>query len=78
MSSVVAERRIDLTEEIYQGHARLAGHLKNVIWEHHSHEETASNFDGSMFYASRSLLRAADRRDAARAFLRTRPRDEAD
>lgn len=52
----MAERLIDLTQEIYQGMPVYPGHLKTVIWEHHSHEETASNFEGGMSYASRGLL----------------------
>src|SRR5260221_8620639 len=32
------------------------GHLKTVIWEHHSHEETKKNFEGGFSYQSRGLL----------------------
>jgi kynurenine formamidase len=49
-------RLLDLTQEIYQGMLVYPGHLKTVIWEHHSHEETARNFDGGFSYQSRGLL----------------------
>ena len=29
------------------------GHLKTVIWEHASHEETAARFEGGLSYQSR-------------------------
>src|SRR5436309_13644112 len=47
---------IDLSQEIYQGMYVYPGHLKTVIWEHHSHEETAKNFEGGFSYQSRGLL----------------------
>src|SRR2546423_1502885 len=49
-------RLIDLSQEIYQGMLVYPGHLKTVIWEHHSHEETARNFEGGFSYQSRGLL----------------------
>ena len=49
-------RLIDLTQEIYQGMYVYPGHLKTVIWEHHSHEETRKNFEGGFSYQSRGLL----------------------
>src|SRR5437762_7699410 len=49
-------RFIDLSQEIYQGMYVYPGHLKTVIWEHHSHEETAKNFEGGFSYQSRGLL----------------------
>jgi kynurenine formamidase len=49
-------RLIDLTQEIYQGMQVYPGHLKTVIWEHHSHEETVKNFEGGFSYQSRGLL----------------------
>jgi kynurenine formamidase len=49
-------RLIDLSQEIYQGMFVYPGHLKTVIWEHHSHEETRKNFEGGFSYQSRGLL----------------------
>lgn len=47
---------VDLSQEIYQGMYVFPGHLKTVIWEHHSHEETRKNFEGGFSYTSRGLL----------------------
>jgi kynurenine formamidase len=47
---------IDLSQEIYQGMYVYPGHLKTVIWEHHSHEETRKNFEGGFSYQSKALL----------------------
>ncbi|GAC1567907.1 MAG: cyclase family protein [Ktedonobacteraceae bacterium] len=49
-------RLIDLSQEIYQGMFVYPGHLKTVVWEHHSHEETRKNFEGGFSYQSRGLL----------------------
>ena len=49
-------RLLDLTQEIYQGMMVYPGHLKTVIWEHHSHADTAPNFEGGFSYQSRGLL----------------------
>lgn len=32
------------------------GHLKTVVWDHHSHWETEKNFEGGFSYASKGLL----------------------
>lgn len=47
---------IDLTQEIYQGMPVYPGHQKTVIWTHHTHEETAKNFEGGFSYQSRGVL----------------------
>ena len=47
---------IDLSQEIYQGMNVYPGHLKTVIWEHASHEETAKNFEGGFSFRSSGLL----------------------
>lgn len=47
---------LDLSQEIYQGMYVYPGHLKTVVWEHHSHEETKRNFEGGFSYQSRGLL----------------------
>jgi kynurenine formamidase len=49
-------RLIDLSQEIYQGMFVYPGHLKTVVWEHHSHEETRKSFEGGFSYQSRGLL----------------------
>src|SRR5260370_12361848 len=49
-------RLIDLTQEVFQGMQVYPGHLKTVIWEHHTHEETVKNFEGGFSYQSRGLL----------------------
>jgi kynurenine formamidase len=49
-------RLLDLSQEIYQGMNVYPGHLKTVIWEHHTHEETKKNFEGGFSYQSRGLL----------------------
>src|SRR5258708_16124648 len=53
---IAMSRLIDLSQEIYQGMFVYPGHLKTVIWEHHSHDETKNNFDGGFSYQSRVLL----------------------
>jgi kynurenine formamidase len=47
---------IDLSQEIYQGMSVYPGHLKTVVWEHASHEETARNFEGGFSFRSSGLL----------------------
>jgi kynurenine formamidase len=47
---------IDLSQEIYQGMNVYPGHLKTVVWEHASHEETARNFEGGFSFRSSGLL----------------------
>jgi kynurenine formamidase len=49
-------RLVDLSQEIYQGMGVYPGHLKTVIWEHASHEETAARFEGGMSYQSSGLM----------------------
>src|SRR3954467_9324368 len=47
---------IDLAQEIYQGMPVYPGHLKTVIWQHASHEETGRNFEGGFSFVSSGLL----------------------
>lgn len=49
-------RFVDLSQEIYQGMPVYAGHLKTVVWQHHSHEDTAPQFDSDFSYQSLGLL----------------------
>jgi kynurenine formamidase len=47
---------VDLSQEIYQGMPVYAGHLRTVIWQHHSHEETAEFFDSDFSYQSLGVM----------------------
>ena len=47
---------IDLSQEIYQGMHVYPGHLKTVLWEHASHEETAKNFEGGFSFVSSGIM----------------------
>ncbi|MBV9194800.1 MAG: cyclase family protein, partial [Solirubrobacterales bacterium] len=49
-------RIIDLSQEIYQGMPVYAGHLKTVVFQHHSHEDTAPNFDSGFSYQSLGVM----------------------
>src|SRR5438105_13721607 len=70
-------RLIDLSQEIYQGMYVYPGHLKTIIWEHHSHEETAKNFEGGFSYQSRGLLMSAHGPTHVDALSHLDPRPEA-
>lgn len=47
---------IDLTQEIYQGMPVYPGHLKTIVWEHNTHEETAKIMEAGYSYTTRGLL----------------------
>jgi kynurenine formamidase len=47
---------VDLTQEIYQGMPVYPGHLKTVVWDHHTHLETEHVFESHFTYASKGLL----------------------
>jgi kynurenine formamidase len=49
-------RIVDLSQEIYQGMLVYPGHLKTVIWEHASHEETRLRFEGGFSFQSMGLM----------------------
>jgi kynurenine formamidase len=49
-------RLVDLSQEIYQGMPVYAGHLKTVVFQHHSHEDTAPQFDSDFSYQSLGIL----------------------
>jgi kynurenine formamidase len=49
-------RLVDLSQEIYQGMGVYPGHLKTVIWEHASHEETAKLFEGGFSFCSSGIM----------------------
>jgi kynurenine formamidase len=46
---------IDLSQEIFEGMRVYPGHLETRVWEHHSHDDTASKFEGGFSYASRGI-----------------------
>jgi kynurenine formamidase len=49
-------RLVDLSQEIYQGMPVYAGHLKTVVFQHHTHEDTAPQFDSDFSYQSLGIL----------------------
>jgi kynurenine formamidase len=49
-------RIIDLSQEIYQGMPVYAGHLKTVVFQHHTHEDTAPQFESDFSYQTLGLL----------------------
>lgn len=49
-------RLVDLSQEIYQGMPVYKGHLKTVVFQHHSHEETAANFESDFSFQSLGIL----------------------
>ena len=49
-------RFVDLSQEIYQGMGVYPGHLKTVIWDHATHQETVRYFDGGFSFHSQGLM----------------------
>jgi len=47
---------IDLSQEIYQGMPVFPGHLKTIVWNHTTHEETVKTLEKGYSYQSRGLL----------------------
>ena len=47
---------IDLSQEIFQGMPVYPGHVKTVIWDHHTHQETAKTLNNKFSYATRGIL----------------------
>jgi kynurenine formamidase len=45
-------RLIDLSQEIYEGMPVYAGHLETKVWQHHTFDDTAPNFDSEFAYQS--------------------------
>jgi kynurenine formamidase len=45
-------RIIDLSQEIYEGMPLYAGHLETKVWQHHTFDDTAPNFDSDFAYQS--------------------------
>ncbi len=49
-------RLVDLSVEIYQGMNVYPGHLKTVIFQHATHEETAQRFEGGFSFQTTGIL----------------------
>lgn len=49
-------RLIDLSQEIYTGMCVYPGHLKTVVFDHASHEETSERFEGGFSFQTTGLL----------------------
>jgi kynurenine formamidase len=49
-------RIVDISQEIFQGMQVYPGHLKTVVWDHASHEETRRLFDGGFSFASMGIM----------------------
>ena len=47
---------VDLSQEIYQGMPVYPGHLKTLVWEHHTHKETGAALGTGFSYETRGLL----------------------
>ncbi len=43
---------VDLSQEIYDGMPVYAGHLETKVWQHHSFDDTAPNFDSEFAFQS--------------------------
>ncbi|MCW7945722.1 hypothetical protein AAW14_27885 [Streptomyces hygroscopicus] len=47
---------IDLSQDIYQGMMVYPGHLKTVVFDHATHEETALRFDSGFSFQTKGLM----------------------
>jgi kynurenine formamidase len=47
---------IDLSQDIYQGMQVYPGHLKTVVFDHTTHEETAPRFDSGFSFQTKGLI----------------------
>ncbi len=70
-------RLVDLSQEIYQGMPVYAGHLKTVVWQHHSHAETAPMFESDFSYQSLGLMMCDHGPTHVDALSHLDPRDDA-
>lgn len=52
----MARRIVDLSQLIYQGMPVYPGHVKTVIWEHLSHEESRRQIGTGFSYQTRGLM----------------------
>jgi kynurenine formamidase len=49
-------RTVDLSQDIYEGMMVYPGHLKTVLFDHASHEETAERFDGGFSFQTKGVM----------------------
>lgn len=49
-------RLIDLSQEIYQGMQVYPGHLKTVMFDHATHEETRNRFEGGFSFQTKGVM----------------------
>lgn len=49
-------RIVDLSQDIYEGMMVYPGHLKTVVFDHATHEETAPRFDSGFSFQTKGLL----------------------
>ena len=47
---------VDLSQDIYQGMQVYPGHLKTVVFDHASHEETAPRFEGGFSFQTKGFM----------------------
>ncbi|MCU1687399.1 MAG: Kynurenine formamidase [Amycolatopsis sp.] len=47
---------VDLSQDIYQGMMVYPGHLKTVVFDHATHEETALRFDSEFSFQTKGLM----------------------
>lgn len=49
-------RLVDLSQDIYEGMMVYPGHLKTVVFQHATHEETAPRFDGGFSFQTLGFM----------------------
>lgn len=49
-------RIVDLSQDIYEGMMVYPGHLKTVVFDHATHEETAARFDSGFSFQTKGLM----------------------
>lgn len=49
-------RLIDLSQDIYEGMMVYPGHLKTVLFDHATHEETVDRFEGGFSFQTKGVL----------------------
>lgn len=49
-------RLIDLSQDIYEGMMVYPGHLKTVLFDHATHEETVERFEGGFSFQTKGLM----------------------
>jgi len=49
-------RIVDLSQDIYQGMMVYPGHLKTVVFDHATHEETSLRFDSEFSFQTKGLM----------------------